>query len=73
MVTWYVTHAAPATTGERQGKGQSLKGFPDKETAIAFALDRLDEGLIVVAGTMEGVEPEEQLTSAEIEQLRPRN
>ena len=47
-----------------------MRGFPDKASAITFALSKLDEGLIVVAGTLEGVVPEEHLTCAEIKQLR---
>ncbi|MDP2029242.1 MAG: hypothetical protein Q8K12_06380 [Thiobacillus sp.] len=70
MQTWYVTHTVPVPHGEEQGKGQSLTGFPDKASAITFALNKLDEGLIVVAGTLEGVVPEEHLTCAEIKQLR---
>lgn len=56
--------------GEERGKGQSLKSFQDKESAIAFALDRLDEGLFVVAGTLPHVVPEECLGGTEIEKLR---
>lgn len=70
MQTWYVTHTVPALHGEEQGKRESLRGFPDKASAITFALSKLDEGLIVVAGTLEGVVPEEHLTCAEIKQLR---
>jgi hypothetical protein len=73
MDSWYVTYTtgrALHEAGETQGKGWTLKAFPNRHTAIEFAQTKRKEGCLgTEAGTLPGVAPAEKLTNAELEKL----
>ena len=65
--TWYVSWRKLPILGENYGSANYLAQIPSREAAIDFASVKIKEGFsIVTAGTLEGVQPKEELTTDDI-------
>jgi hypothetical protein len=65
MHTWFVTTELKRTT-KRQRHPRLTSAFDNEAEAKAFAREKLDQGLIVFAGTINPYSPKQIIPSTEI-------